>query len=662
MVSGMGWWRGNASGNRPKRKAGWPAHGRMRLITGIVGALAVCAALLQGSESAVAAPAVHTPPSVPHTKPVPVTSVKSHYQQPKPMPAYRPSPVAWPSGQATVTLPAASGSHPAHDALAHGQTTPAGPASESRVRAGALPIWLGPASSATAKSDAHAHGTTTRDTALPALKTPASVALRVLTHAQAQAAGAEGVLLSLTPEDSTSPVTTARTGVSLSLDYSPFASAFGGDWASRLRLVSLPACAVTTPAKADCRTQTPIPSTLNSDTHQLTGTVPLTTTHATPQGAAAQLAANVVAAVSSAGGGGGTFAATSLKPSDVWQAGGSSDAFDWSYPIDVPDVPGDLQPQVSLDYNSQSQDGLTSSTNNQASWVGDGFNYNPGFIERSYQSCDQNPAGSTKTEDQCWSDSNTLTLSLAGKSSILIKDDASGAWHPQDDADERIQFKTGAVNGAQNGEYWIVTTDDGTQYYFGLNQLPGFATGDTATNSVDTEPVFATASGQPCYNATFANSWCQQAYRWNLDYVVDPHRDTVSYFYKTDTGFYARDKGTTATTPYTRDSFLSTIQYGQRDGNVYSTQPAAEVSFSVNGRCSTAATGCATSTLTTSTAANWPDVPFDLNCAQNAACTITSPTFWSELRTDRHPDEGPGRHYRDERRLLDLHSHLPGDR
>src|SRR5262249_11656993 len=158
---------------------------------------------------------------------------------------------------------------------------------------------------------------------------------------------------------------------------------------------------------------------------------------------------------------------------------------------------GSLQPNVSLDYDSQSQDGLTSSTNNQASVIGDGFDYSPGFIERSYQTCDQNPAGTTKTEDNGWSDKNTLTMSLDAASSVLVKDDATGDWHPQNDVDERVEFKSsGTTNGDHDGEYWIVTTDDGTQYYFGLNQLPGYASGDATTNSAWTEPVFTTDSTQ----------------------------------------------------------------------------------------------------------------------------------------------------------------------
>jgi 5-methylcytosine-specific restriction endonuclease McrA len=39
--------------------------------------------------------------------------------------------------------------------------------------------------------------------------------------------------------------------------------------------------------------------------------------------------------------------------------------------------------------------------------------------------------------------------------------DASGAYHLQNDANEKVEF----VTGASNGEFWRITTDDGTQYH-----------------------------------------------------------------------------------------------------------------------------------------------------------------------------------------------------
>jgi RHS repeat-associated protein len=461
----------------------------------------------------------------------------------------------------------------------------------------------------------------------------ASIRLRVAAASQAAAtaAGVTGVLfrvdgLGTAPSatgsaPAASPAGTTSHNVNLSIGTQSFRDAYGADYASRLRLVTLPACALTTPGVAKCQVQTPVVSTDNAATGRVSGTV----------AAPAEGASVVVAADSTPGGGAGTFTATSLQASGSWQVGGSNGGFEWSYPIGVPNVPGGLSPSVALSYSSQSVDGLTSATNTQASWIGDGWDYQPGFIERSYQSCDQNPAGSTKTEDSCWSANNSVTISLNGENTTLVKDDTSGHWHPQDDNGEQVQLLTGATNGAYSGEYWVVTDASGIKYYFGKSQLPGYTTGSTPTNSVYTEPVFATASGQPCYNATFANSYCaNMAYRWNLDYVVDPHADVISYFYTQLTGYYARDNGTKATASYTRGGYLSKAQYGQRDGQVYSTQPAAQMIFTPTGRCNQAT--CDPKTLSTSTAKNWPDVPYDLNCASGATCSQQSPSFWTEYR------------------------------
>ena len=530
-----------------------------------------------------ASPARTAPPPVQQVPSVPVHPVTTHSPKTAAMPQWQPSKVSWPSGSATVALPAL-------------QSLAVKPA-----QAGALPVWIAPATAA--------------GTARIATAAPASVAVNVAPRTAADALGVNGVVLSVARADHA-----AQTGtVAVTVGYGSFRDAFGGDWASRLHLIALPACALSTPAKAGCDTSTPVAFTRDDKANSLTANVTL-----------AGSAPTVLAATSGSGsgGGGGNYSASTLKASGSWTAGGGTDSFDYSYPITLPQVPGSLAPPVTLSYDSQGLDGLTSSTNNQASWIGDGWEYTPGYITRGFGSCNDNPAGTTKTQDVCWSPNNTLTLYLDGQSTQVVYDAASKTYHAQQDQNDRIQYETGARNGAQNGEYFIVTTTDGTKYYFGLNQLPGFGGSDAATNSVDTEPVFATASGQPCYNATFANSWCQQAYQWNLDYVVDAHSDAVSYFYNTETNYYARDNGKTADTSYVRGSYLTKIQYGQRDGQVYSTKPAAQVLFTSTGRCNQSS--CDPSALSKTTATNWPDVPYDLNCANNTACDVQSPSLWSE--------------------------------
>ncbi|MFH9083690.1 RHS repeat-associated core domain-containing protein [Streptomyces sp. NPDC017673] len=476
------------------------------------------------------------------------------------------------------------------------------------VRAGHLPVSLAPV-------------TNGRNPA------PAGTKLHVSLPGRATAGklGVHGVVFTLRADGAT-PGGRAHVG----LDYTDFRDAYGGDWASRLHLVQLPACALTTPSAAHCRKQTPLGSSNDVRTETVSADVTLPAQHSQ------QPLPMVLAAVAGTSGGGGSYAATSLASSGQWSAGSSSGAFSYSYPVALPDVPGSLAPSVSLDYSSQSVDGRTSSTNAQASWIGDGWDYEPGFVERSYPACSDDAANQTpKTSDQCWSDAaDTLTLSLNGSSNTLVHDDATDTWHPQSDNGEKIEIKTDTVNGDNDNEYFVVTTADGTKYYFGRNRLPGWATGNATTNSVFTTPVYGNDTGEPCHAATFADSWCQQAYRWNLDYTVDRHGNAISYWYTPETNYYGRDNSTTPT-PYTRGGYLSKIQYGQSDGKVYdSTAPAmAQVLFDTAERClPDSSFDCAASKMTTANASHWPDVPVDQVCPSSGTCDNHGPAFYTTRR------------------------------
>ena len=575
--------------------------------------LGLVEAPLAVASPATAASGTVRPPAVPQDIPVPVHAVASHYDKPKPVTQWSPRKVTWPAGSADLVLTNA------HTATPQATTgTPATVAPPASAQVANLPVSVALAPAPHASS------------AQPALSP--TVHVTVAPHVVATAAGVSGLVFSVQNSSVTGLAGPAR----LSVNYAQFQDAYGGDWATRLRLATLPACALTTPKVPACDRQTPLTS--NNDTRTTTVSADVTlpaptpsTSTSTTNSASAAAPAIVLAASASPSGGGGDYTATSLKPAGSWTAGGSADAFSWSYPITVPPVPGGLEPQVQLSYDSQSVSGLTSSTNNQASWIGDGWDYSPGYIERSYQSCNQNTAPLPKTSDSCWTANNSLTMSLGGKTSTLVQDNTnSRLYHPQDDANESVQY-VGNPNGQGGGERFVVTTDDGTQYFFGLNELPGYGQGDTQTNSVWSEPVYATVSGQPCYQTTFSASECSQAYRWNLDYVKDTHNDVVSYFYTAETNSYAGDGGATnfAATSYTRGGVLNAIQYGQQDGQVYSSSPAAEVQFTSVGRCNISSSGCALSSLTSSTAGDWPDVPYDLNCT-TSPCAPPSPSFWSE--------------------------------
>ncbi|MBF8186167.1 type IV secretion protein Rhs [Nonomuraea sp. K274] len=426
-------------------------------------------------------------------------------------------------------------------------------------------------------------------------------------------AAAPGVVLRVSPGQGVTRAGRAR----LRMDYSGFRHAFGGDYATRLGLVKLPACALEGTAR-DCPAPERVPAENDVEGATLTADVDV---------AGAQL----YALTSAASGPSGNYGATSLAPSATWSVGPQSGDFSWNYPMRVPPAIAGDAPEVTLGYSAQSVDGRTSATNNQASWAGEGFDLNPGgYIERRYKSCS---ADGKKTGDMCW-DHDNATLVLGGSAVELVKDATTKAWRPRRDDGTRIEQLTGAANGDDDGEHWRVTTTDGTQYVFGLNRLPGWTSGKPETRSAWTVPVFGNEAGEPCHDSTAANAWCRQAWRWNLDYSADRHGNAITYWYETEQNHYGRDDRPELGTPYVRGGHLARIDYGYRSGELFTRSPAARVVFTVAERCVPGgAVTCAADQLKKETAASWPDVPFDRNCAAGESCTDrTSPTFWTRKR------------------------------
>src|SRR5690606_33403257 len=124
--------------------------------------------------------------------------------------------------------------------------------------------------------------------------------------------------------------------------------------------------------------------------------------------------------------GAGDYSATQLSESSSWQAGSSSGAFTWSYDFTMPPAAAGPVPPLSLSYDSGSVDGRTATTNNQTTSVGEGFTLTESYIERSYGPCDED--GHDDVYDRCWLYDNA-NLVLNGKSTRLVKDNTSGAWH-----------------------------------------------------------------------------------------------------------------------------------------------------------------------------------------------------------------------------------------
>ncbi|GIJ27680.1 hypothetical protein Vqi01_28420 [Micromonospora qiuiae] len=443
---------------------------------------------------------------------------------------------------------------------------------------------------------------------------PDAVSVRVFDRTATARAGVQGVLLSLARSDGNS----GAGRVTVGLDYSGFAHAFGGDWASRLRLVQRPACALTTPQLPECQIFTPVPTVNNPQASTLSAEVSLSGETMT-----------VLAAQADPGGDNGDYKATDLSPAGTWDVSSQTGDFSWSYEMRMPPALGGPEPNVSLAYSSGSVDGLTAMSNNQGGWVGDGWASWPGFIERRYASCaDDNPGH--KTGDLCWFNDNA-TLSLNGRAGELIRD--GSVWRLKDDDGTKIERLTdsGRDNGDNDNEYWKLTTTDGVQYYFGYHKLPGWSSGNPVTNSTWTAPVYGNDSGEPCYNSTFANARCDQAWRWNLDYVVDPNDNSLAYFYNKETGAYGRNLTPSQRTTYDRGGYLERIEYGMREGSEYSAAAPLRVVFETKERC---LSNCWTGAAWTSDPkpASWPDTPWDQYCKASPCTEMVSPTFWSARR------------------------------
>ncbi|AGZ46087.1 polymorphic toxin-type HINT domain-containing protein [Actinoplanes friuliensis] len=412
------------------------------------------------------------------------------------------------------------------------------------------------------------------------------------------------------------PAVASKQPARLSVSYDSFRYAQGGDWASRLKLWKLPACAVTTPDAAGCEAAE-VPSTNDTKTGKVTAAL-----------APSSLAAGTFLALDTAPEGpDGDYKATSLAASSTWSSGGSTGDFTWSYPMRTPPAIGGAAPTVGLAYSSSSVDGRTSATNNQPSVIGEGFEYSPGFIERQYLACYDDKKGSTNDKDsgdRCWRSDNAV-LNLDGHASELILD-KDDVWRSRSDDGSVITKLPGADNGDDNGEHWKVTAANGTQYFFGLNKLPGQT---DATSSTFTTRVYGNKDKEPCYDADFAKAHCNQAWRWNLDYVVDVRGNTMSYWYDRDWNAYGANLKKDDVVPYVRGGFLKRIDYGtwDRGDSDRSTTARAQVVFTSADRCKTGAD------CSKHTAGSWPDVPWDQECKTDATtCDNFSPTFWSTRR------------------------------
>ncbi|MFB6808696.1 polymorphic toxin-type HINT domain-containing protein [Streptomyces sp. NPDC056387] len=481
--------------------------------------------------------------------------------------------------------------------------------------------------------------------------------------AKTRAAGVNGALVALSGAAGAGPSGKVEVG----LDVSAWAKAAGANWADRARLVQLPTCALTTPGAPGCTTRTPLashrdpsgrliaqvdapkgPAAFAADPKAQPGGAKPASPQA-PQAPASQapqmLAAQDVAIALEAGpnGAGGDYSATPLQPSASWQAGANAANFTYGYTVEVPSSIAGAGPGISLGYDSSSIDGSTASTNAQAGPFGEGWDWSPGLISRSYKGCKD--AGIKDSGDECWA-GDILSLNLAGHSGQIVRDDATCVYRLQGDDGTKVERLTDQRNAAWKGEGFKVTTTDGTQYYFGANRLPGGDGTDPEAKSVSTVPVYFNSGQDKCLGAqTPANgTWQQLGWEWNLDYIVDPHQNLVSYRYEQEDNHYGRgggqNNGNGTPTKYQRGSYPAWIGYGQRLPEQIAAKgaakPAAQVWLRSTERCfPDDAAACDPAQRTKANAKSWPDTPVDQECAATGQCLNLSPTYFTTKRIRR---------------------------
>ncbi|MFI7492963.1 RHS repeat-associated core domain-containing protein [Micromonospora echinaurantiaca] len=569
------------------------------------------------ADSAAAAP--WKPPKPQETTGVAVTPVK-HTVRPswtaKDREAKAPAKVTWPAGgSTTVDLT---------DATAR-------TVDGNRV-ADALPVRVRAASTP---------GAAARDAAGRDAVPVGQVKVEVADRAATARAGVSGLVAKVARTDGRQQAG----AVEVDFDYSAFAGAYGGDWASRLRVISL-ADGKPLPGRNDLKSQT------------VSATVPL----------AATGTATTVALAAAASGDNGDYSATSLSPAATWQVSAQTGAFSWSYPLNDPPAMGGPEPGLALSYSSSAVDGLSAGTNTQGSWIGDGWELWPGFIERKFKACaDDKKAirgGDPNNKDiyggdQCWyKPAGNATISLNGKATELVKS-TGNTWKGVADDGSKTELLTDTSfgNGDADGEYWKVTTPDGTQYFFGRNRGQGGSSATTATNSTWTLPVYGNHPDEPGYAAgDFAGSRTTQAWRWNLDLVVDPQGNSMTYFYEKEGGAYGREGDKEKRTTYDRGGYLTRIEYGSRTDDSSTTRPAAQILFDTTDRCDS---NCWSGTEPVT--ASWLDTPWDQYCKATPCTEQLSPTFWTAKRLSRIRSQvysGSGTTYQDVEWVTLRHTYL----
>ena len=199
------------------------------------------------------------------------------------------------------------------------------------------------------------------------------------------------------------------------------------------------------------------------------------------------------------------FQATAQKQADLKQDNAFlvnlySGSASYTYNIQVPQGTNQLQPQLTILYNSHK-------TKQSPSKLGTAWKISQSYIQR-----DANNTFKTTNDDK-------FNLVLDGSEYNLVYSPSDKRYHTKIESFLSIQNMTNGNNSL--GKYWIVRTKDGTSYRFGYNR-----------------------------NSEAISSLYNYTWRWNLDLVNDTHSNKIFYSYKEN--------------PYTADigaSYLDKIEY-----------------------------------------------------------------------------------------------------
>jgi len=471
-------------------------------------------------------------------------------------------------------------------------------------------------------------------------------------------------------EGSAADSAAGSTPADVKVDYSAFADEFGGSWASRLAVVAHPSCWLTTPDAGDCSSGTAVAATNDTATQTLTFSTASVGSVTQATAATAEADATVFAVAADASGTAANYQATPLSAAESWQVGTGSGTFTYSYPFSLPAGIGGAgaggsssdatAPSLGLSYSSGVVDGMNFDTNTQADPAGLGWSLMPGEITRTFMSCSDDDA-SLGIGDECWHTAKVTDAdgnqsdSLVDEFSIVLNGVASPLTHVagsshgtgngideyriDQDPGWRLDHYSGQAavdagfdNADNDDEGWVVSTPDGTKYWFGRG---------SGTKSTLTVPVVGNDPGEPCYTTNtdgtlnLTASRCQQAYTWYLDKVTDAVGNQAVYSYAQEHNYYASLNDAEDPVQYDTAGLLDHIDYSYARAGAGQGTARAEVDLTHVGRCaSLIKTGTACADDPTTEPDNWPDVPTDQICKADTECLNGSPTFFSLSRYD----------------------------